>query len=61
MADHVLRLPQVQARTGLARSTIYAAAKQGTFPKPFKIGLRAVAWSESEIDDWQSEQMSKRG
>jgi prophage regulatory protein len=25
---------------------------KGEFPKPIKIGTRAVAWRESEIDAW---------
>jgi predicted DNA-binding transcriptional regulator AlpA len=24
----------------------------GTFPKARKLGLRAIAWSEAEIDSW---------
>jgi prophage regulatory protein len=31
----------------------------GTFPKQIKIGRRAVAWLETEIDDWMHERISK--
>jgi prophage regulatory protein len=24
----------------------------GEFPRPYSLGARAVAWLESEIDDW---------
>lgn len=55
---NVLRRPQVQARTGLSRSTIYAkldpesVSFDPSFPKQVPIGLRAVGWIESEIDEW---------
>lgn len=48
----ILRRKQVEARTGLSRSTIYARVADGTFPKPVNIGPRAVGWVESEISDW---------
>jgi prophage regulatory protein len=48
-ATTILRRKQVEARTGLSRSTIYARIKEGTFPKPINLGARAVGWVESEI------------
>ena len=54
----MLRLPNVLARTGLARSTIYLRISQGTFPKPVPLGGRAVGWVESEIDDWLNARLS---
>jgi prophage regulatory protein len=49
----ILRRKQVEARTGLSRSTIYARISEGTFPKPIDLGGgRAVGWIEAEIDDW---------
>ncbi len=48
----ILRRPQVEARTGLSRSTIYARMQDGTFPRPILLGSRAVGWLEHEIDDW---------
>ncbi|PXZ07590.1 DNA-binding protein [Gilliamella apicola] len=52
MSKILLRLPKVMEKTGLKRATIYFHIKQNTFPKQFKIGQRAVAWLESDIDDW---------
>lgn len=57
----LLRLPTVKARTGQSRSAIYAAIQRGEFPKPVPIGPRAVAWVESEIDDYIERQIQKRG
>ena len=50
MAKKVLRLPAVKDRTGLSRSTIYAQIKEGKFPKPIRLGKRAVGWTDEDID-----------
>ena len=52
MTDTILRLPEVKAITRRSRSSIYAAMAQNDFPKPIKLGLRAVGWIESEIVAW---------
>ncbi|WP_376697239.1 helix-turn-helix transcriptional regulator [Wenzhouxiangella sp. EGI_FJ10305] len=57
MAEVILRLPHVKARTGLSRSTIYLRIAEGTFPKPISLGGRAVGWIESEVDDWLEQQI----
>lgn len=51
-ASSFLRLPEVIRRTGLGRSTIYLRVNNGTFPAPLKIGIRAIAWLESDVDSW---------
>lgn len=51
-APTILRRRQVEARTGLSRSTIYELMKQGTFPESVSLGEKAVGWVESEIDTW---------
>ena len=48
----ILRLPAVLTRTGLSRSSIYAAIAAGTFPKPVKLSSRAVGFLTSEVDAW---------
>lgn len=53
-----LRRHSVEAKTGLSRSTIYARVKDGTFPAPVRIGPRAVAWLESDIEAWQAAQVA---
>jgi prophage regulatory protein len=52
-----LRRKQVEARTGLSRSTIYLYIKNGAFPKPVPLGPRAVGWLESDIGDWIAERL----
>lgn len=55
--DRMLRRKEVEAITGRSRSAIYDGIAAGTFPKPVKIGARAVAWPESVIRDWIAERM----
>lgn len=44
-----LRLPSVQATTGLRRTAVYRHVNLGLLPKPVRIGERASAWPEHEI------------
>jgi prophage regulatory protein len=48
-----LRLPDVIKLVGIKRTVIYERIKAGTFPKPVQIGVRAVAWDEGELAQWQ--------
>lgn len=54
-SDRLLRRREVEKRCGLATATIYRKMRDGTFPKPIKVGARAVRWHESEIEQWISE------
>ena len=54
MAERILRRPDVEARTGLSRSTIYAWMKAGAFPQPVALGARLVGWRESDIEAWMA-------
>ncbi len=58
MTDQILRRPAVEARTGLSRSTIYAMMAEGRFPKPVRLGKRAVGWMESTISEWLNSRIS---
>jgi prophage regulatory protein len=57
MADMILRLPAVKARTGLSRSSIYLRVAEGKFPKPISLGARAVGWVDSEVNAWVADQI----
>jgi len=58
MPECFLRLPQVIARTGLSRSTIYEYITLGMFPAPIKAGKRASVWLESEVLLWMNRRIS---
>ena len=53
-----LRRKAVQEKTGLPESTLYALVAKGRFPKPIKLGERAVAWLESDVEAWQAEKLA---
>lgn len=48
----LIRLPEVQHRVGLGRSTIYRWMSEGKFPKPVQLGGYSVAWAEDELEAW---------
>ncbi len=56
--EALLRRKQVEARTGLTRSTLYALISEGKFPKPIPLVGRTVAWTESSIDRWIAERIA---
>jgi prophage regulatory protein len=57
----VLRIEEVKAKTGLAKSTIYKYADAGIFPRPISLGGRAVGWIDSEVHEWLQEKQVDRG
>ena len=54
----LLRLPDVKALTGLGRSTIYLKMTRGEFPGAVKLGERAVAWPQADIERWIQERVA---
>jgi prophage regulatory protein len=59
MNRSIQRLPEVKARTGLSRSTIYLKIKDGSFPSPIQLSTRAVGWPSDEIDQWIEERITR--
>ena len=64
----ILRRKQVEARTGLSRSSIYAKLRRNPkrptefdpdFPRPIALGPKAVGWIEAEISEWLNAQLQK--
>ncbi|RDC52194.1 AlpA family phage regulatory protein [Acinetobacter sp. RIT592] len=53
----LIRRKEVQAKTGLGASSIYAMMKQGKFPKAITLSERRVAWIESDVDQWIAERI----
>jgi prophage regulatory protein len=61
VANSILRLPAVKARTGLSRSTIYLRVQDGSFPRALDLGGgRAVGWLEAEVNAWVDERIAAR-
>ena len=61
MSKRFIRLSEVMAQTGKSRSAIYEEMADGRFPKCFKIGDRAAAWLESDIEGWKSAKLQAAG
>ncbi|WP_312215793.1 helix-turn-helix transcriptional regulator [Pantoea vagans] len=55
----LIRLSAVINKTGYSKSWIYKLIKSKQFPQPIKIGSRAVAFIEGEIDEWIEVLISK--
>lgn len=53
--EKLFRLSELEALTGLKKSSIYAGMRAGTFPPCVRLSVRAVAWRESDIAAWQAE------
>ncbi len=51
-ASIVLRLPDVLAKVGIARSTLYSWIDHGLFPPPVQLGPRAVGWLGQDVEEW---------
>ncbi|WP_273859616.1 AlpA family transcriptional regulator [Photobacterium sp. GSS17] len=47
-----LKLKEVMEKTALSRSAIYRKMNEDQFPLSISLGDRAVAWVESEVDEW---------
>jgi prophage regulatory protein len=56
----ILRLPEVEAKVGLKHDSIYRGAREGWFPKPFKLSERASGWFEHELDEWLEKRAAAR-
>ncbi|AZM96584.1 AlpA family transcriptional regulator [Halomonas sp. QX-2] len=56
----LLRRNIVLERCGMSTSTLYRLMDQQRFPPPVRIGGRAVAWVESEINEWIEARIKER-
>jgi len=56
----LLRRQQVEALTGLARSTIYKLIASGDFPAPVQLTAKAVAWPSDAVSAWIDSRVSAK-
>ena len=50
--DRVMRQHEVAKTIGFSRGHLYRMIAQNRFPRPFKMGRRAVGWKQSEVQAW---------
>ncbi len=51
-SDRFLREPEVRRITGLSRTTRWRLEQRSQFPRRRQISPNAVAWLESEVQEW---------
>ena len=52
MEPRILRRPEVQRQTQLSKASIYRLMRASKFPRPVRLGPRAVGWIASEVTAW---------
>lgn len=57
--NKLLRLPSVENKTGLKKSSIYKMIQDKEFPSPIKISKRSSAWIAIEVDQWIEQRIKK--
>jgi prophage regulatory protein len=50
--SRLVRCPEVLDRTGYRKSWLYTLIRRGEFPEPVRLGARAVAWREADLQTW---------
>lgn len=58
--NRLIRFPEVMRKTGFGKAWLYRLISEERFPQPIKIGIRAVAFVENEIDEWIVVAIEKR-
>lgn len=53
--DQILRAKEVQAMTGLSRTTLWRYEKDGLFPARLNLGVGAVGWLKSDVVTWMNQ------
>jgi prophage regulatory protein len=56
----IIRLRNVETKTGKKRSAIYDDIAKGIFPRQVKLGPKSVGWIEDEIDAWIKARVAER-
>lgn len=59
MSQSLIRLSEVQRRTDYSKAWIYRLLKENRFPQSVKIVSRAIAFVESEVDEWINQRINE--
>ncbi|MAP62346.1 MAG: hypothetical protein CMH34_01060 [Microbacterium sp.] len=59
--DRFMRRPEVEALTGLSRSSIYRLMSDGEFVPRYRLGKQAVGWKLSEVMAWLNDRVRSDG
>lgn len=50
--ERFLKRAEVSQMTGLASATLYQMMQRNEFPRPIKLGKKAVRWRLSELNEY---------
>ncbi len=56
----IYRSAQLPEITGYCIGYLYQLISENKFPKPIRLGARAVGWLESDILEWQRQRIAGR-
>ena len=56
----ILRLEEVESKSGFKRAHLYNLMRAGKFPKALRLGVRAVGWDSVEIEQWIADRLKER-
>jgi len=59
MSQSLIRFSEAQRRTCYSKAWIYRLMSEEKFPTSIKMGSRAIAFVESEIDAWIEQRISE--
>ena len=51
MSKKMLRVPEVMARTGWSRITLWRRVRAGAFPAPVELGVNMIGWPEEQVEE----------
>ncbi|WP_063652532.1 helix-turn-helix transcriptional regulator [Aliivibrio fischeri] len=54
----LIRLKEFIEQTVFSHSVVYRKINEGVFPQSVSLGDRAVAWVESEVQDWIAQRIA---
>jgi predicted DNA-binding transcriptional regulator AlpA len=54
LEQELLKLKDVLKIVPVSKTTWYTGMKDGRYPQPVKIGLKAVAWRKEDIENYLS-------
>lgn len=55
----MMRMKEVCQRLSVSKSHVRRLVKDSGFPQPIKLGPRASAWPEAEVDNWVSRRIEE--
>lgn len=50
--ERLLALAEVEAQTGLKKTSLYGLVRKGEFPPPVRLSRRCSRWPASQVQAW---------